>query len=1799
MSDILENGYEVLKAPIHITFAFKTLKDKGNLVYEYNPFNNYRLTKEMFEYDNSLWDYSKLVENYNIVLQYKKEGNWVDFAKDQGKSAIEYLLDSDERIRWIQKYSDKKEVELEFSQSPIIRRQGELVNFETDELSFDFQHPVMITPQYSYDNSVNLIFNDGKNEPRLINSRFSATEKNQYQIVDRVGNNDTNIYDQGDQFDIDTSLLKKTRTLPELTYNGTFAGGCMPIGNYHFYFKYVDADGNESDFVAESGLTSVFIGTNPFNIRTGVRDENSNKGVSFTLKNLDPGYQYISVYYSKSTGDIWQESTVAAFKIDQKFLINSMNMCFAKITGYESRTEIPLTDINLQYQIFQSVKTQAVCQNRLFLGNVQQQTFDYKELQDISLRFCPYYSTDNYYIYKKVSPEYEMRSEYQQSYYNTKFIYNKVGYWPGEIYRFGIVYIANDGSLSPVFNVRGITQLPEDTSAYSEHPLYEGSKENRIRKYIAINEQTNELIRDAIKDTNVENCKGVVKFPESSNFDIYKIHFGIAASKAVDRASEGENIVEKLKELGIKGYFFVRQRRIPTILGQGFTIGVDNQSHTPLIPYNRKYIAEGFLSSTTPRLTHDYKKRQHLLNTQQATISAIFPEYDVDSAYYNCIFGGDDFQISQVAQIDLKQSSWNKRYYYLQFGKDEKEAQEDKNIFKTVTKIQAVEDGQKLCAIDQTYFSARAGEATEVRFFEFLGEEKKQDKATNLVRGEFGPFLGMDKCPFYSSIINIYIPGYNTSNIEDFYTIRYNDKTAYYAIGDRKSISEISTDSAYYRGDCYICQFTHRVNRNFQDPSAPVNDLIVDPKCWEDNFKYTDGVLKKDDLDKINLGDVNAIQMGQWITFTVRSTKNLNIRTIDESNTEEVLRFGQPRGFYPYHPLSARGAYKIPEALCYNKGFEKSVSERWNMEIPETPFYQNDFTNRISYSDIQITNGFQNSFRTFPGDNYYDYPKSYGSIIKLVEVSGSLLCVFEHAVCILPVKERTVAGEGAGGSVFINTDKVLPEAPTVVSDIYGSQWPDSIVRTPTAVYGVDTVARKIWKTNGQSFQCISDISVQEFLNNNITLTERELTPIIGVRNVKSHYNAYKGDVMFTFYDNLYGHEEKAWNLCWNEQLSYWVTFYSWVPSFSENIHNQYYSFDREASKYITKLGLSVDDTQNIYLSNNRISPDIPFKAQLLLGINKDQNTKISYKGSIEYDPTGSKDRFELKEESNGELSIVLKDGISYNSLCSELYIREAPVRVFTYDESKNCRYNTDTYYTFNSDLNDSVVTYLIDQPGQNTTSAQILNQGTSKQLLPVKYCVYNVTYSKTYKCWKEDKEDFVLNTIYTRAQENKLIEDYTITLEDGTTNTNYSLQHTESDIIYTKPTSCYSYQRTIRYWTQRELYTRERNNSVLKAYKVLGKRVPLEYANALNPDKIVQYLKVKIQLFQDDKQKELSLGYSQQIDCGFYEVTLAIIPEYNLQFLTTDFWRHGQAGIIDIADPIKPTYWYGKQHPFEFEFVVATDPGVHKIFDSLEIISNKAEPESFHYEIVGECYDFAKDKKNIYIRQEALKELYQYNGEDIIYDPVYKNLMSDPLVIPEDNTFYSKSTIFPAYYTKQDPTNDIRNFYYFYQGNNQYTQKISPNYAWLSGSEIVYYKNLNEFRILNHVPAVNIANNTLLKGNMLYKEDKWDVQITPINYIQKNERKTDWINKYGDSNKVMVPAELNLFKMNTSIPGNGSNTLKLPDDWERNIVKWSDYDSNFKEVKMKDKYLKVRIRYSGEDLAIISAINTLYSISYA
>jgi hypothetical protein len=66
---------------------------------------------------------------------------------------------------------------------------------DTPKFNFDLKYPVEIECQQSYDGSVNLILNDNHNAPKLINTRFTVRQNNTYEIVDRIGSNDTNIYD--------------------------------------------------------------------------------------------------------------------------------------------------------------------------------------------------------------------------------------------------------------------------------------------------------------------------------------------------------------------------------------------------------------------------------------------------------------------------------------------------------------------------------------------------------------------------------------------------------------------------------------------------------------------------------------------------------------------------------------------------------------------------------------------------------------------------------------------------------------------------------------------------------------------------------------------------------------------------------------------------------------------------------------------------------------------------------------------------------------------------------------------------------------------------------------------------------------------------------------------------------------------------------------------------------------------------------------------------------------------------------------------------------------------------------------------------------------------------------------------------------------------------------------------------------------------------------------------------------------------------------------------------------------------
>ena len=76
------------------------------------------------------------------------------------------------------------------------------------------------------------------------------------------------------KFDTDTSLIKRVNEFPIVEYEGVINSGSLKVGNYTFYFKYCDYDGNETDIIAESGLVSIFKGNDgdPFSIDGGIND---------------------------------------------------------------------------------------------------------------------------------------------------------------------------------------------------------------------------------------------------------------------------------------------------------------------------------------------------------------------------------------------------------------------------------------------------------------------------------------------------------------------------------------------------------------------------------------------------------------------------------------------------------------------------------------------------------------------------------------------------------------------------------------------------------------------------------------------------------------------------------------------------------------------------------------------------------------------------------------------------------------------------------------------------------------------------------------------------------------------------------------------------------------------------------------------------------------------------------------------------------------------------------------------------------------------------------------------------------------------------------------------------------------------------------------------------------------------------------------------------------------------------------------------------------------------------------------
>lgn len=1730
--------------------------------------------------------------------------------------------------------------------------------FTTTELECDENHPLILDIQDSPDGSVNIIINDDKNNPKMINSRFSTQEDNTYIITDHFSNKDTNLYVEK-ELHSETSLIKNVASIPKIEFLGIDAGGNFKCGSYYFYFKLCDQDGNETDFIGESGLVMCHMGqiNSPHTIRMGIENENTEKSVKFKLSNLDGAFDYLIVYYCRTTSGEDGSDLITYHKILNKFPINQKNIELT-IYGNEPTQLVDDSEIKLQYYICDAAKTQAISQNRLFLGNITEPYINYELLQQFALHIIPYP------IYGptigNLSPEYtevqkghttykilkynpnntnipfqpQQKRKYGYEYYNTINIYYNLGYWPEEFYRFGIVFIMSNNSLSPVFNVRGVDWI---NTTYSDITLF-GEKD-------ICNDDNGFVLNNQNIKVPSENVLGITRMPSDYSLLTKNIPLGIGFQIKTEQSKNFTELISKILKENIKGFFFVRQKRKPIILGQGYLIGKTSKNfgNLPCLKYKGKFVTESFLTKEWD-LQRNYQ--YNLIKSSKVQIdeknveskAILMPDAIIRESLYNQIFLGQEFKLSKIGYTETQ---INKNKFH--FSNTDVIVDKKPPIIGTCLNIPS---GIKIKTDGESYFSSQAGVAEDVSTFEsvlhdwkhegsdevtvgqtppnnFTGKNLKNCvpmflKQDRLIRGVFGSYVGLTpkkelSLDEYGSLYNIRNDDYDEEDddwqFKQIYSRKF-DYSPYYPISDRMYLKDLfikenETINNYivpcFRGDCYSGLFTHRIIRNHIDPEFPTNTKIVDEGAWDNNFlvitksrmvdkesptgyrylnqviplfkamnlydkngdsvkadnartifskiftfglgidpsEFTNktfdaeaaydlrwggnshvgavpaidenGEIKKDEegniiyeseeeyidaletvsivlpddtryskvgntgqmfgipntwyeygTKNISRSDINSVALGHWLTMRVLSNYNLQMRDVDKYQVSEKVIFNKERGFYPYYPMDTSSEYKLPESKIINGATNLTLSQKPHFKRPETPYIKQQYDTRILYSDI-YNGGWKNGFRIFRGNSYNDLPKTYGALVKLVEFSGDLIGVMEHGLLRIPINERVMSGEGSGGSVYINTNNILPNNPLVLSDSIGSIWPESVIKTEFGIYGIDTFTKKIWFTDGNSQpKILSEFKLQKFLNDNIELSEWDKKCIIGFKNVKTHYNAFKKDIIFTFYN-----DDKNWNLCYNEYLQTFTTFYSWTASYSANINNVFLTFDLNDSRNIIDSTYGIENTIFYKHLHNRLNKHFLFDHNTKQQINLDLNAQdiIRIQGIKELEGL---DNIDLQlydcilNPDNKYIQLTKVDPIlqiNHDNILSENQFNIGKKQLdILKDLLKDIQ-------SLSIDINPEEITYLLLEEKESIIGSEINYYYIIKEIH---------TFDKKYE------GELYITAEYNTAKYNKTTWEY--------------FYYPEHILVNTKEIPEDKKYLNIKF--KSFYYT--------------------DFNKITNPlDNSVTLIPVLTSLQQKD----------------------VILRLYNSNKCTNEIWKHGQGGMYDGQGDIKPTNWYGQQEPFEFECVVHQGGWVQNLYHNLLLLSNKVKPDEIQFEIIGDSYDWWKYKdiinflNKISADEDNLKLNYILaltNTQRTLKDSIWRGL--DYPALEQNGTLdYTLKTLPYIRHTKKTK-----------EGKDM--SKYSKN---TTDIQLVEDDLLNEKHIQCIQQCQDIKEVGRIQGNIEYKEDSWWTEIRHINF------KTAYV--------------------------------------QNNILKFK----NTSYSKLRDKYVKIKIKYSGKDLAVIRGISTL------
>jgi hypothetical protein len=325
-------------------------------------------------------------------------------------------------------------------------------------------------------------FTDDENKPRIYN--FDKPEDFQ----DNAGNWDV------DKF----NLFKTYSKVPSFDEVEILESGQLPAGSYNFSIQYLDEDLNPTEWITTTDTVIIYnddFTSKPFaeirgstNKKTDYQEFGiTNKAIRLILGNLDTSFPFYRIGIIEANNGSGQVSRVI---YSQEISTRIKSYTYTGENAFTEGTEEEIQQFNA---VIDTAKHIEQIENRLVLSNTKGKQLNFCRLQKYASKIKAELVTEEIILNNINSENNQKRNQVHLE---------KVGYMPGEIYSFGIVYIFEDGTISPVYHIPGrnetfLSQMSSDNKL--DDTFYTDNNNCSDEDYWGVDCQGQPLVGNAVR----------------------------------------------------------------------------------------------------------------------------------------------------------------------------------------------------------------------------------------------------------------------------------------------------------------------------------------------------------------------------------------------------------------------------------------------------------------------------------------------------------------------------------------------------------------------------------------------------------------------------------------------------------------------------------------------------------------------------------------------------------------------------------------------------------------------------------------------------------------------------------------------------------------------------------------------------------------------------------------------------------------------------------------------------------------------------------------------------------------------------------------------------------------------------------------------------------------------------------------------------------------------------------------------------------------------------------------------------